>query len=175
MFRTLIIVLISSLTSILVTTLVLTLGLPSVVAAQEAALHADKSIGVGTGGADRIRLSLGQGVNASVAVLDPDGRTRTLMGAGGPTGNEPETADFVLWAQDGTRIARLGTRNTPTSHAAGVDLALADADGHVRLDLVVDENGTPSIQMFDADGNVTWSAPEAAGLRIRPVGDNSAM
>jgi len=97
------------------------------------------------------------------------------MGAGGPTGNEAETADFVLWAQDGTRIARLGTRNTPNSHAAGVDLALADTEGHVRLDLVVDEHGTPSIQMFDADGNLTWSAPEAAGLRFRPVGDQGRM
>jgi hypothetical protein len=159
MVRTLIIVLVSSITSILSTTLVLTLALPSVVAAQEATLHADQKTGVGPGGTDRVVLSMGQGINASAAVLGTDGRTRTLMGAGGPTGNEPETADFVLWAQDGTRIARLGTRNTSTSHAAGVDLALADSAGHVRIDMVVDENGTPSIQMFDGDGNVTWSAP----------------
>jgi hypothetical protein len=157
--RTLLIIAASSLTSIASTALVLTLALPSAVAAQEASLHADQSISVGPGGVDRIRLSMGQGINATVSVLGPDGRTRTLMGAGGPTGNEPETADFVLWAQDGTRLARLGTRNTPTSHAAGVDLALADADGHIRLDMLVDENGTPAIQMFDADGNVTWSAP----------------
>jgi hypothetical protein len=157
--RTLLIAFISSVTSILSTMIVLTLALPSVVSAEEATLHADQSIGVGPGGADRIRLSMGQGINATVAVLGTDGRMRTLMGAGGPTGNEPETADFVLWAQDGTRIARLGTRNTPSSHAAGVDLALADSAGHVRIDMAVDENGTPSIQMFDADGNATWSAP----------------
>jgi hypothetical protein len=157
--RTLVIVLVSSITSIVSTVLVLTLVLPSAVLAQEAMLHADQSIGVGPGGTNRIQMSMGQGINASVAVLGTDGRSRALMGAGGPTGNEPETADFVLWAQDGTRIARLGTRNTPTSHAAGVDLALADSAGHIRIDMVVDENGTPSIQMFDADGNVTWSAP----------------
>jgi hypothetical protein len=159
MRRTLITVLVSSITSMLSTTVVLALALPSVVAAQEASLHADQSITVGPGGLNRIQLGMGQGINASVAVLGTDGKSRTLMGAGGPTGNEPETADFVLWAQDGTRIARLGTRNTPQSHAAGVDLALADSAGHIRIDMLVDENGTPAIQMFDVDGNVTWSAP----------------
>jgi hypothetical protein len=157
--RTLIIVLVSSITSIVSTAVVLTTALPGGAFAQQASLHADQSIGVGPGGADRALLSMGQGINASVAVLGSDGRMRALMGAGGPTGNEPETADFVLWSQDGTRIARLGTRNTATSHAAGVDLALADSSGHVRLDLVVDESGNPSIQMFDSGGNVTWSAP----------------
>lgn len=159
MVRTLVIVLVSSITSILSTAVVLTLAVPGAVFAQQTSLHANQSIGVGPGGTDRVLLKMGQGINASIAVLGTDGRMRTLMGAGGPTGNEPETADFVLWSQDGTRIARLGTRNTPNSHAAGVDLALADSAGHVRLDLVVDENGTPSIQMFDAVGNVTWSAP----------------
>lgn len=157
--RTLITVVVSSITSMLSTMLVLAVLLPSAVVAQESTVHADQSVTVGAGGVDRVRLGLGQGVNATVSVLGTDGRTRTLMGAGGPTGNEPETADFVLWAEDGTRLARLGTRDSSTSHAAVVDLSLADAQGHVRMDLLVDENGTPAIQMFDADGNLTWSAP----------------
>ena len=153
-------VVVSSVTSILATALAFTVALPSQVAAQEATLRAEQSIAVGPNGADRARLSLGAGANASISVLSPDGHTtRTLMGAGGPTGQAPETADFVLWAQDGTRIARLGTRDTADSHAAGVDLLLADSQGRVRLDLLVAEDGTPAIHMFDADGNLTWSAP----------------
>ena len=122
MARTLILsVVMSSLISIVATSAVLTLIVPSEVAAQEAALHAERSIAVGPDGADRARLSLGAGANASISVLSPDGKiTRALMGAGGPTGQAPDTADFVLWAQDGTRIARLGTRDTADSHSAGV-------------------------------------------------------
>jgi hypothetical protein len=29
----------------------------------------------------------------------------------------------------------------------------------MRLDMLVAEDGTPAIRMFDADGNLTWSAP----------------
>jgi hypothetical protein len=149
----------SSAISSLVTALVFTVALPSVVAAQEATIRAEQLVAVGPNGVDRARLFVGQGANASVSVLSADGRVRTLMGAGGPRGLEPETADFVLFAQDGKAIARLGTRNTPESHAAGVNLFLADAQGRVRLDLLVGEDGTPAINMLDADGNVTWSAP----------------
>jgi len=150
----------SSVASVLATCIVLTVALPSQVAAQDPTLRAEHSIAVGPNGADRARLALGAGANASISVLSPDGQTRrVLMGAGGPTGQAPETADFVLWAQDGTRIARLGTRDTADSHAAGVDLLLADSQGRVRLDLLVAEDGTPAIHMFDAGGNLTWSAP----------------
>ena len=115
------------------TFLVLTLALPSNVAAQEAALRAEQSVTVGPTSTDRARMALGAGANASMYVLSPDGQTtRVLMGAGGPTGQAPETADFVLWAQDGTRI---------------------------RLDMLVAEDNTPAIHMFDGDGNLTWSAP----------------
>ena len=113
----------SSVISIVATSIVLTLAPPSEVAGQEATLRAQQSIAVGANGADRARLALGAGANASIAVLSTDGQTtRALMGAGGPTGQAPETADFVLWARDGTRIARLLTRDTADSHAVGVDM-----------------------------------------------------
>jgi len=152
----------SSVVSTLATVLVLTVALPTVVAAQQARIQAEQVVAVGSNGKDRARLFVGPGDNASVSVLSADGRIRTLMGTGGPAtqgGLEPETADFVLWAQDGTPIARLGTRETPVSHAAGVNLILSDSQGRVRLDLLVAEDGTPAIHMLDADGNVTWSAP----------------
>ena len=152
----------SSVISTLATVVVLEFALPSAVAAQEARIRAEQVVAVGPNGTDRARLFVGPGANASVSVLSTDGRMRALMGTGGPAaqgGNEPETADVVLWSQDGTSIARLGTRRTPDSPAAGVNLILSDAQGRVRLDLLVAEDGTPAIHMLDADGNVTWSAP----------------
>lgn len=161
MVRTVILAVVaSSLTSIIATSLVLTVVLPSAVAAQEASLRAEQSIAVGPDGTDRARVALGQGQNVTVSVLGTNGQTRALLGTGGPgPGQQPETADFVLWAQDGTRIARLGTRDTADSHAAGVDMSLADSQGRMRLDMLVAEDGTPAIHMFDAEGNLTWSAP----------------
>jgi hypothetical protein len=153
---------VSAVISTLVTTLVLSLVLPTAAGAQEARLHADQAISVGPQGVDRARMGLGPGLNSAVTVLGADGRVRALMGTGGPAatgGTEPETADVVVFAQDGTSIARLGTRNTPDSHAAGVNLVLSDMQGHPRLDMLVAEDGTPAIHMLDADGTVTWSAP----------------
>ena len=94
----------SSFTSILATSIMLTVARPSEAVAQQTTLRAEQSIAVGPNGADRARLSLGSGSNASISVQSPDGQTtRVLMGAGGPTGQAPETADFVLWAQDGAQ------------------------------------------------------------------------
>ena len=152
----------SALVSSVVTLLVISVVLPASVGAQEARLHADQAISVGPQGVDRARMALGPGVNSSVTVLSADGRVRALIGTGGPSatgGTEPETADLVIFAQDGTSIARLGTRNASASHAAGVDLVLSDMQGQPRLDLLVAEDGTPAIHLLDADGNVTWSAP----------------
>ncbi len=103
-------VVLSSVLSTLVTTLVLGAILPTAIAAQQTSLRADQSVVVGPSGVDRERMTLGQGINTSISVLNPDGQVRALMGAGGPTGLEPETADFVVFAQDGKSIARLGTR-----------------------------------------------------------------
>jgi hypothetical protein len=37
-------------------------------------------------------------------------------------------------------------------------LFLTDQQGQMRIRLIVDENGTPSMEMLDAAGNVTWQA-----------------
>ncbi len=151
----------SSVVSVLTRAVAHTLAFRASLAAQKCRIRAELLVAVGPRGTDRARLSVGPGASASVAVFSADGRVRTLMGTGGPAthgGVEPETADFVLFAQDGTPIARLGTRRTADSHAAGVILILLDSQGRVRLNLQVAEDGTPAIQMLDANGNVTWSA-----------------
>lgn len=139
-----------------------TVALPAIADAQETRFEAERIVLVGPNGVDRARLSARTRFNASVSVLSTEGRVRALMGTGGPVnrgGLEPETADFVLFSQDGRRIARLGTRETPESHAAGVNLVLADAQGRVRLEARVAEDGTPALLLLDPNGNVTWSTP----------------
>ena len=96
-----------------------------------------------------------------VQVLGPDGKTvRVQMGSGGaPPGQaiQPGAAGAGVNVYDvhGTQVARL-------SAGAGsndTQLQLADAEGHVRYRATMDADGNPIIQLFDADGNVTWSAP----------------
>jgi hypothetical protein len=47
-----------------------------------------------------------------------------------------------------------------TSEGAAV-VRLYDAQGRLRLRLVVSPNGEPSIELLDASGEVTWCAPNA--------------
>ena len=75
-------------------------------------------------------------------------------------GNDPDNAGFNVLAADGTtQLVRLGT-----SHGARGDqplsniLLLYDWQGQPRVALRVREDGTASIQMLDASGNVTWEA-----------------
>jgi len=96
-----------------------------------------------------------------VAVLDTTGARRATFNTGRNTvGDSPDDAGFSVWAPDGTTsMVRLGI-----GHGAVGDLPLAtvlnmaDRQGRNRIQLRVAEDGTPALQMFDADGNVTWSA-----------------
>jgi hypothetical protein len=38
-------------------------------------------------------------------------------------------------------------------------MQLAGAQGNVRYRASVDPDGNPTIELLDAEGNVTWSAP----------------
>jgi hypothetical protein len=83
------------------------------------------------------------------------------VSTGGPSnqgGVLPDAAGFNLSASDGTQIARLGTRGTGDTYEPGVLLRLADMQGRARVVLTVAPDGTPSIEMLDANGNVTWRA-----------------
>jgi len=53
----------------------------------------------------------------------------------------------------------LGTARDAAGEDSGVTLTLNDQSGHPRARILVADDGTPSISLLDANGNVTWSAP----------------
>jgi len=74
-------------------------------------------------------------------------------------GEDPDHASFVVVAPNGTTTtARLGMGDARVISRA-TSLRLSDLQGNPRVAIRVEEDGSPSIRMFDAVGNVTWSAP----------------
>jgi hypothetical protein len=139
-------------------------ALPSLARAEDSRLRLDVWNLVGADDQDRVRITTGPLGASAVSVLGPDGTIRTQMAMGGQpgvvaasdAGRLPVAAGFNLNAPDGTRIGRLGTATGGIQYE-GVNLYLNDAQGHVRMRLLVDQTGAPSIEFYDADGNVTWA------------------
>src|SRR4051812_33084488 len=133
--------------------------LPTVVAAQDAHLRAEQVAIVGYQGADRIRLAAAPGIAAGMLVLDANGvvraRTATGMGRLG-TGDEPTHAGFNVYHENGNSGGRLGVTEIPSMRS---QLLLNDLEGRARVLLRVAEDGTPTILLLDANGNVIWRAP----------------
>ena len=129
--------------------------------AQDARVRAEQFTIVDGSGADRVRLQTGPGIAARVQLLAPDGTTqRVWLATGAPVfgGTVPESAGINLAALDGTEVGRLGTGNPNDPAPDGVNLLLSDRQRQNRIRLVVAADGTPSIELLDAEGNVTWSA-----------------
>jgi hypothetical protein len=151
----------SSLVSVLLTVLVMTLTLPAAVDAQATRIQAERVAVVGPTGAELVLLGAGPGAHASVNVRNTEGRVRAAMATGGSSnlgGVLPDAAGFNLFASDGTAIGRWGTRGTGGTYEPGVVLRLSDMQGRARMVLEVAPDGTPSMQMLDAAGTVTWRA-----------------
>jgi hypothetical protein len=113
-------------------------------------------------GADRIRLGTqwdGQG--ADIQLLGPDGQTnRLVISSGGINVPDPDGSGMNIYNQSGIPVARLGMGRGPQGNQPLTNLLfLADQDGHRRILLSVDQYGTPSIKLLDAQGHITWSAP----------------
>jgi hypothetical protein len=113
-------------------------------------------------GADRIQLGTqwdGQG--ADIQLLGPDGQTRRLViSSGGINVPDPDGSGMNIYNQNGIAVARLGMGRGPQGNQPLANLLfLADQDGHRRILLSVDQYGTPSIKLLDAQGHITWSTP----------------
>src|SRR4029079_9602408 len=80
-----------------------------------------------------------------------------------------EAEQFVLRAQDGKARATLGLRE---ENAMGLDLY--DAAGHARAGLDLAPDGTGSVWLAAADGQVA-TALNARGLRITDSGGESSV
>lgn len=140
--------------------LALTLVTPVVASTLETRIQAERFYITDADGRDRVALRTVPGISAGVAVNDTNGVARISINTGGARtgGINLEAVGLNVNASDGTQIGRLGTINTPEGTVAGMRLALNDRQGTPRIRLTVAEDGTPSIQMLDANGNVTWSA-----------------
>jgi hypothetical protein len=143
-----------------VTAVFVIVGLPRVVEAQTTQMRAEAYVLVDPEGADRGALEYStnpQGQPISTLRLTQNGTLRLRMETGR---NGPEAAALTLRdRQEQTRI-RLALATGQGGQVGDVDgIDLFDSGQSVRIHIGVDGSGTPAIQLFDADGNVTWSAP----------------
>jgi hypothetical protein len=153
---------VTSVVSTTLTALVMLALLPAVVTAQVERLTA-------TG----LTIQRGDGLQGLVAdvrptgggivqVFGPDGTTtRVQLASGGAAPGQvirPDApgAGVNVNGVNGTRIARLGTHGVLND---SIMLELDDAQGNARFRAIVDPDGNPTIELMDAEGHVTWSAP----------------
>jgi hypothetical protein len=109
---------------------------------------------VGENGADRVILQSGPEEHASMRILDQNGVRWAALTIGGGRGDSPGYVGLNIFNGEGTALARFGT--APGGRA--MQVYLNDNQGRPRLRMGVAEDGTPSIELLDADGNVTWRA-----------------
>ena len=149
--------------------LAFSLVLPSMAEAQQTAPGTTALNFSDGNGANRIRLAQNPNGSAQITLLGPDGTSpRAQLNTGGGPGNPiPDQVGFTLLAADGTtRMVTLGSNlagpggPSPTNNvnAPGEVFLLHDAQGQARIRIQVAPDGTPSMAMLDANGNVTWSA-----------------
>jgi len=153
---------VTSVVSTTLTAFVMLALLPAVVAAQVERIS--------TVGLTIVRADGVQGVLADVRptgggllqILGPDGTTpRVQVASGGAAAGQPVApgpggAGVNVYNANGVQVGRIGVG---ASDRPVVQMQLADAQGNVRYRASVDPDGNPTIELLDAEGNVTWSAP----------------
>jgi hypothetical protein len=161
--------LVTSAVWITVTALAVVLALPSLVEAQVSRVAAD-SVVVQTAGGSKIHLGLlitqasrdvdapdGASDSAGIVLLGPppDNNVRANLQFGGTSSAAPG-AGLNINYEDGAQMLRIGTELITSSTPV---MNLRDRQGVVRYRATLDADGKPSIQLYDAAGNVIWSAP----------------
>jgi hypothetical protein len=153
--------LVTSATWVVISTLAVVFVFPAIVDAQAARVRFDDVL-VGADGHTQVHLGTLPTHDApagiSVQLLNPDGTVRAQLASGGGLSNpDPAAAGLNVYYPNGsnTIMVRVGT-------AAPLDLpamTLRDSQGTVRYAVSLDASGNASTEIFDADGNVIWSAP----------------
>jgi hypothetical protein len=133
----------------------ISIGMPLMAQAQATKVTAPAFGLIGDDGAERMALTTGPGVKSVLNVFDTTGTSRIGIQTGGQLGTLPSSEAMTLVAANGATVAQFGSGTDPDQ----VHLRLSDQDGHVRARVVVQLDGTPAIELLDADGSVTWSAP----------------
>jgi hypothetical protein len=151
-------VLTSSVVSAAVTALIMLAMLPSAVDAQVARLTGSGLSVVGTDGRPGISAEVGAPGGGILQVFGSDGKTvRLSLNSSGQPGNAgiASNAGLNVYNVDGLEVVRVGSNQALNGYAFN----LRDAQGNTRYRAAVDGNGDATIQLFDAEGNVIWSAP----------------
>jgi hypothetical protein len=138
--------------------LAFSLVVPGIADAQESRIRAESVVVVDGNGTTRANMNSGPGARSGVSVWSQAGVPRVQVATGGSIaggGTQPDAAIVGVFAPEGSpMIALLGTG----AEGVGSTMQLSDRQGQIRLWLRVDADGNPSIQMLDANGNITWSA-----------------
>lgn len=150
-------ILASSVVSVTVTLLVLGLLSPAGVLAQGTAIRSNEYVLVARDGSERARL-LERGDGARFTLTQGDAE-RVIVAC---CQRAPEAAAVAL--QDIDNNVRVTSR-LAAGRAAGTvgdfnGLSVFDKNGNLRAQIGMDDsNGLSSIELLDASGTVTWSAP----------------
>ena len=150
--------LVSSIVSAAVTALVMLAMLPSAVEAQVARLSGSSLTVVGSDGLPGVAAEVGPPGGGILRVLGSDGKTvrLSLNSSGQPAdGGIAPNAGLNVYNVDGLEVVRVGSVQALSGYAFN----LRDAHGTTRYRAAVDGDGNPTVQLFDAQGNVIWSAP----------------
>jgi hypothetical protein len=144
------------------TLITVTFVFPAIVDAQVARITASGLTVVGPNNLTGINADVRATGGGVLTLLGADGKTsRISLGCCGSPGGQPpilENAGLSINDINGKQIGRIGTLDQ-VSPPVVVGTELRDAQNNVRYRASVDEDGNPSIQLFDADGNIVWSAP----------------
>ena len=118
-------------------------------------IEAEEFVVVGKNGADRVILQSGPGIHASMRLMDETGKRVAALTTGGGQGERPGYVGVNIFNDQGVNVLRVGT----SDNFSGSHVILNDNEGRPRLRMSVAAEGAPSIELLDADGNVTWKAP----------------
>lgn len=148
------------------TALAVQLFVPVVVEAQQARMTATGLTVVRSDGLQGITADVRPTGGGLLQILGVDGQTlRAQLGAGGTASCSP--GDTSAYCQEGAN-AGMDVRHPDGALAVRLGLLaptlvpgvrLVDVQGNIRYQASLDLEGNPSIEFFDADGRVIWSAP----------------
>jgi hypothetical protein len=150
--------LVSSVVSATVTALVMLAIVPSAVDAQVTRLTGSSLAVVGSDSLPGVTAEVGSPGGGILRVFGSDGKTvrLSLNSSGQPTdGGIAANAGLNVYNVAGQEVVRVGSIQALNGYA----INLRDAHGTTRYRAAVDGDGNPTVQLFDDQGNVIWSAP----------------
>jgi len=148
----------SSLVSTAVTALIMLALLPSAVDAEVTRLTGASLAVVGSDSLPGVTAEVGPPGGGILRVFGSDGKTvrLSLNSSGQPTeAGIAANAGLNVYNVDGQEVVRVGSNQALNGYA----INLRDAHGTTRYRAAVDGDGNPTVQLFDEQGNVIWSAP----------------